>query len=590
MAMRSGPGPRIGDRGGGAAGLARALTALILLIVSSAHGVAIGATRPAVRARHAMVAAAEPRAVEAALQVLHEGGNAVDAAVTLSFVLAVTWPEAGNLGGGGYMLIRTPQGDAVVIDYREVAPAAATRDMFLDPNGAPRERESLDTYRAVGVPGVVAGLSLALDRYGSIPLGRAIAPAVRHAREGIRVDRALAESLASAEERLSRWEATRAIFLPTGRTLREGEILKQQDLARTLETLARDGADAFYRGPIARAIARDMETHDGLITPGDLASYRPVVREPIVGRYRGRTILSAPPSSSGGVALIQMLNMLEPFDLESLGHNSSAYLHVVSEAMKRAYADRSRWLGDPEFTDVPIAGLLSPAYAAARMKSFAPSRATPAADAGPGVPVAPGGESTTHFSILDASGMAVSTTTTLNASYGCGAVAAGLGFLLNNEMDDFSIKPDTPNLYGLVGGEANSIAPRKRMLSSMTPTIVLAPEKGEGPAAPWLILGTPGGATIITTVLQTILNVVDFSMELQAAVDAPRFHHQWSPDRITIDRGGFARDVVDALVARGHTVRERAPRGDVQAILVDRETGWIYGAPDARGSGTARGD
>jgi len=564
----------------------------ILLLACAAVPTAHAATRPAERARHAMVAGPEPLAVAEGLAVLREGGNAIDAAVTISFALAVTQPEAGNIGGGGYMLIRTADGAANVVDYREVAPAAATADMYLDERGVPRPGESLDTYKAVAVPGSVAGLAMALERYGTIPLPRALEPAIRLARGGFVVDRRLAEALESSSRRLARYPATRAVFFDGARPLREGARLVQPDLAATLETVARAGPDAFYREDLAATLENDMRNHHGLITRQDLAGYRPVIRPAIRGTYRAHTILSVPPSSSGGVALIQILNMLEPFDLASLGHNSSAYIHHVAEAMKRAFADRARWLGDPEFVDVPVDSMISPPYAGVLMRSFHPHRATSAAAAGPGNPLVQESDSTTHYSVIDSSGNVVSNTTTLNASFGCGAVATGLGYFLNNEMDDFSSKPDTPNLYGLVGGAANSIAPRKRMLSSMTPTIVLS-RSGEGTggnaSSPYLVVGTPGGATIITSVLQTILNVLDFGMELQAAVNAPHFHHQWSPDRIVLERGGFARDVLDALSTRGHEIQEGGERGDLQAILVDAESGWIHGASDARGGGQSRG-
>jgi gamma-glutamyltranspeptidase/glutathione hydrolase len=547
------------------------------------------ASRPAVRARHAMVVAAEPIAVAEGVRVLGEGGNAVDAAVTIAFALAVTHPQSGNIGGGGFMLIREPSGESTFIDYRETAPAAASRDMFLDPNGEPDSDASLHTYRAAGVPGSVAGLTLALRRHGTIPLARALAPAIRLARKGFTVSRGLERELAAEKKALTRYPASRAIFFKQGEPLAEGDLLVQENLARTLEAVAREGAAGFYEGRVARALAAGMAAHGGLITQDDLAGYKPIVRPALAGAYRDCEILSAPPSSSGGVALLEILHMLEPFDLKALGHNSSAYVHLVSEAMKRAYADRSRWLGDPDFFEIPLAGLLSRDYAVSLMKSFDSQHATPAAGAGPGDPVPFDKPATNHFSVVDASGMAVANTFTLNGSFGCGAVAEGLGFLLNNEMDDFSAKPGAPNMYGLVGAEANSIAPRKRMLSSMTPTILVRRD-ASGRARPFMVLGSPGGATIISSVLQVILDVVDFDMELQAAVDAPRFHHQWKPDWISLDRGGFPADVLEALRRRGHEVVEREYRGEVQAILLDGDGGWLRGASDARGYGLAMGN
>jgi len=567
----------------------RSVILAAVCIALALPGVSLAASRPAARARHTMVAGPEPLAVAEGRRVLREGGNAVDAAVTMGFVLAVTYPQAGNIGGGGYMLIRESDGSMTVIDYREVAPGRATRDMFLDSNGEVIPGASRSTYRAAGVPGTVAGLALALERHGTITLRRALEPAIRLAREGFIVGRGLGNALSAGRGRLERYPAARAIFFKGDTPLEEGDRLVQRDLAATLEAIARGGPGAFYEGKIASSIATDMEAHDGLVTREDLASYRALEKPPLTGSYRSWQIVSTPPSSSGGVALLEILHMLEPFDLRSMGQNSSAYVHVVAEAMKRAFADRSRWLGDPAFAEVPLEGLLSPAYASRMMSNFDPSRATPAPQAGPGDPLAFEKTSTTHYSILDASGGMVANTYTLNAWFGCGAVVDGLGFLLNNEMDDFSIRPGEPNMYGLVGGQANSIAPGKRMLSSMTPTFVLARDASGG-WKPLMALGSPGGPTIITSVLQTMLNTLEFGMELQAAVDAPRFHHQWEPDKLFLDAGGFPADVKEALVQRGHVLSERRPHGDIQAILVDADSGWLYGASDPRGYGTAGGD
>ena len=549
---------------------------------------ALAASRPAQRSKHAMVAGPEPLAVHEGLAILREGGNAVDAAVTMGFVLAVTMPQAGNIAGGGYMLIHAEGSSPLFIDYRETAPAAASRDMFLDDAGKPIADASLRTYRAVGVPGTVAGLALALERAGTIPLKRAVAPAIRLAREGFAVGRGLEASLAAGRESLSRYPASREIFFKDGVPLREGDRLVQRDLAETLQAVAREGPGAFYRGRIARALEADMAANGGLITAADLASYRPVTRDALSGAYRSYRVLSAPPSSSGGVGLLQMLNMLEPYDLRAMGHNSSAYVHHLAEAMKRAFADRARWLGDPDFVRLPLTGLLSRPYADRLMSSFDPDRSTPAEQAGPGDPLAFENASTTHFSVVDPRGGVVANTYTLNDSFGCGAVARGLGFLLNNEMDDFAATPNAPNMYGLVGGEANSIAPGKRMLSSMTPTIVLRVDSAGG-SHPYLALGSPGGPAIITAVLQTTLNVIEFGMDLQAAVDAPRVHHQWAPDRLWLEAGGFPADVMLALRSRGHDIVERGARGDVQAVLLEPDGIWLRGASDARGYGLAAG-
>ncbi|HKY34053.1 MAG TPA: gamma-glutamyltransferase [Candidatus Polarisedimenticolia bacterium] len=547
------------------------------------------ASRPAERARHAMIAGPEPVAVEEGLRVLGAGGNAVDAAVTMAFVLAVTYPQAGNLGGGGYMLVSPARGEPYVVDFRETAPAAAERGMFLDAEGRVVPRLSLDTYKGSGVPGTVAGLALALRKGGSRSWRDAIEPAIRAARRGFAVPRGLEEDLLDHAPRLERWPASRAVFFKDGRPVREGEILAQPDLAATLETLALEGPDAFYRGAPARALAADMRAHGGLIDEEDLAGYRAIERPPLRGEYRGFTVLTVPPSSSGGVVLLQTLAMLGGRPIAPLGHNSSATIHLVSEALRRAFADRAHWLGDPAFTTIPLPGLVSPAYAASRLRDFDPSRATLSSSIRHGDPEGAEPGATTHFSVLDRHGGAVSTTVTLNELFGSGAVAGRLGYLLNDEMDDFSAAPGTPNLFGLVGSEANAIAPGKRMLSSMCPTILLEKEAGRRPGVA-MVLGSPGGPAIITSVLQAILNVVDFRMELQAAVDAPRFHHQWLPDQIALDEGAFPADVIEALRRRGHHVVERAPRGDVQAILVDRDQGWILGASDPRRYGVARGE
>ena len=567
------------------------ITVILALLSAVAHAIvpAMGATRPAARARHAMVVGSEPLALTEGLKVLREGGNAVDAAITIAFALAVTHPRAGNIGGGGFMLVRAPDGSTNCIDYRETAPAAATRDMFLDPNGNTDEVASRQSHRASGVPGTVAGLTLALRRHGTIPLRRAIAPAIRLAADGFTVGRELEQELATDERTIARFPATRAVFFRDGHTLTEGMVLRQPDLAATLRAIRDKGSDGFYRGRVAQTLAADMKTHGGLITQEDLAAYQPIERPVLTGTFRSYEIISAPPPSSGGVALVQILHMLEPYDLKGLGHNSSAYIHLLSEVFKRAFADRSRWLGDPAFFDVPLERLLSRDYATGMMRGFDPNQATPAAAAGPGDPSPREKPSTTHFSIVDATGMIVSNTYTLNDSFGSGVMAEGLGFLMNNQMDDFSTRPGSPNLYGLVGGEANSIAPGKRMLSSMSPTIVLRKDSATSRSIPFLVLGSPGGPAIITSVAQVILDITEFGIEPQTAVNAPRFHHQWLPDRIWLDRGMFPVDVIEALKRRGHDVAERDPRGEVETILVDPEGQWLFGASDARARGAAVG-
>ncbi len=530
-----------------------------------------------------MVALPEPQAAAVALDVLRSGGNAVDAAVAAGFALAVTYPSAGNLGGGGFMLVRLASGDSWVVDYRETAPGAATRGMFLDASGKPIPKLSVESPLAVGVPGTVAGLALAREKAGTWPLERLLAPAVALAAEGFPVPPQLSAAISKHREKLARHSASARIFLPGGKPPEPGSLLVQEDLARTLRLVVREGASAFYEGPIAAAMERFMRQHGGSLTAADMASYGAVLRRPVRILYRGLEILSTPPPSAGGIVLAEMLHMLEPRDLKALGRGSSAYLHLLAEVMKRAYADRATFLGDPDHVEVPSETLLTPAYARSRMESYDPERATAADRAGPGDPLRFEGESTTHFTIVDEKGNVVVNTYTLNDSFGMGAVLEGWGFLLNNEMDDFASAPNVPNLYGLVGAEANAVAPGKRMLSSMSPTIVL---KDGGP---WLALGSPGGGRITTIVLQVILNVVEFGMDLQAAVDAPRCHHQWKPDRITCDEEALPADVRSGLERSGHQVEVAPFHGDVQAILIDLGAGVLRGASDARGYGVSVG-
>ena len=543
-----------------------------------------GASREPVRARHGMVGSTDEHASRAGLEMLRKGGNAVDAAVAVGFSLAVTHPAAGNLGGGGFMVIRLADGRETTIDYREMAPAAATRDMFLDADGNPVAERSLVGPLASGVPGSVAGLAYAHRKYGKLPLATVMAPAIALARDGFDVSWALADSLAGSTDLLSRFPATaRAFQRADGTWLTHGDRLVQADLARTLERIAADGPDAFYKGPIADLIVAEMRRTGGLITKADLASYVPRERPPVVGTYRGYRVVSMPPPSSGGIALLQLLNILEAFPLSDYGHNSSRTIHLVSEAARRVYADRSEWLGDPEFFRVPVEGLISRRYADHLRAGISETRATLSRDVAPGQPRAYEPSDTTHYSVVDADGSAVATTTTLNGSYGSGQLVPGAGFLLNNEMDDFSAKPGSPNMFGLIGGEANAVAAGKRMLSSMTPTLLVKNGKTR------LVAGSPGGSRIITTVLQVVLNVVDFKMSVQEAVDAPRFHHQWLPDTIRLERQGFPADVVTNLEAMGHAVTVGEDMGDVHAIMIDPVTGLRLGASDPRLDGRTVG-
>jgi gamma-glutamyltranspeptidase / glutathione hydrolase len=531
-------------------------------------------------ARHGMVASQEARATRIGVDVLEHGGNAVDAAVAVGFALAVTHPQAGNIGGGGFMLIHlADRNEDIAIDYRETAPQATTRDVFLDANGEADPRKSRDSGLGVGVPGTVAGLALALERYGSgkFTWAQLIAPALDAARNGVAVEDDLADALPRAQPRLARWPSTAKIFLnPDGVVLAPGQSLVQADLAASLDMIARDGPRGFYQGPIAEKIVASVRAAAGLMTLDDLAAYRPVVRAPVRGTYRGYEIVSMPPPSSGGVHLIEMLNVLEGYPLADLGAGSVPTLHLMVETMKRAYADRAEFLGDPDVVAVPVERLTSKSYAAELRRSIDPKRATPSRDIHAGQPVPAEGANTTHYSVIDAAGNAVANTYTLNLSFGVGLVADGTGILLNDELDDFAAKPGAPNAFGLTGGAANAPGPGKRPLSSMTPTIVLKNGK------PYLVTGTPGGSRIITMVLQVILNVVDFRMDVAGAVAAPRIHHQWLPDEVEAEQAVSA-EAVRGLEALGHTVVRRPNWGSANSIMVTPD--GLAGAADPRSRG-----
>lgn len=527
-----------------------------------------------VAARRGMVVSEQALASRAGLEMLQAGGNAVDAAVAVGFTLAVTLPNAGNLGGGGFMMVHEARSDRdYALDFREMAPLQARRDMYLDAQGQVVDGRSLYTHQAVGVPGTVAGLTHALKRWGSLPLSQVMAPAIRLAEQGYPVSQTLARTLARNADPMGRWPATRAIFWRDGRPLQAGELLVQHDLAHSLRLIARQGADAFYRGPIGTLIAAEMVRHGGLITTQALASYRTVERPPIVGTYRGYRIVTMPPPSSGGVHLTQILNMMESWPVAEWGAGSAQTIHHMAEAMKLAYADRSKYLGDTDFVKVPVAGLISKAYARQLAAGIESDRARPAADILPGRPQPYESDQTTHFSVADAAGNAVAVTYTLNTNFGSGIVADGTGILLNNEMDDFSAKPGVANVYGLTGGEANAIEPRKRPLSSMTPTIVLR----EG--RPWLVTGSPGGARIITTVLETVVDAIDFGMNPAEAAAQPRFHHQWQPDELRVEKG-LSPDTLALLRGYGHRIALKPAMGRTQTILI--RDGVLYGASDPR--------
>jgi len=541
-----------------------------------------------VRAAHGMVVSTDGYASEVGVGILRAGGNAVDAAVATALALAVVNPEAGNIGGGGFLLLRLADGRAAALDFRERAPRAASRDMYLDANGQ-LTNGSVEGHRAVGVPGTVAGLWEAHRRYGSLPWADVVAPAIRLA-EGLVVQGRLARSLAMIGTELNDFPATARIFLPAGRVLGAGDTLVQRDLAETLRRIQRSGRDGFYAGRTADLFAAEMRRGGGLITREDLAAYQPAWREPIRFTYRSDTVLSMPPSSSGGVALAMIAGILEGYDLGRLQWHSPRHIHLLTEAFRRAYADRNALLGDPDFVTMPLERMMSPEYAAERRATISLDRATPSGEVGPGASAPAENPHTTHFSVVDSAGNAVAVTTTINSFYGIRAVVEGAGFLLNNEMDDFSAKPGAPNQFGLVQGEPNAIAPGKRPLSAMTPTIVLTRE-----GRLRLVLGSPGGSTIITNVFQNLSNVLDFGMGVQRAVNSPRIHHQHLPDEIGYEPGSLTAETIAALQALGHTVKVRGSPdaaypyiGDIQAILI-RPDGGREGASDPRRHGAAIG-
>ncbi|ASJ70777.1 gamma-glutamyltransferase [Granulosicoccus antarcticus] len=533
-------------------------------------------------ARQAMVSVQERVAAQIGLDILAKGGNAVDASVAIALAMAVTLPRAGNLGGGGFMMVHEAKtGETKAIDYREMAPASATRDMYLDANGDADSKLSRFHGLAVGVPGTVAGMQVALDTYGSMSLADVIQPAVKLAEEGIVVTADLADSLKGLESRLKAWPSSAAIFYKDDGSFYEpGDILKQPDLAATLKRIAEQGPDGFYKGDTAEKISASVQKAGGGMSVEDLANYKVEIREPVTGDYRGYEIVSMPPPSSGGTHIVQILNTLEGYPLGFLGHNSAETIHLMAESMKRAYADRSEYLGDPDFVDVPVAELTSKAYAADTRKEISLNMTTPSASIAPADLVPYESNETTHFSVVDKDGNAVSNTYTINFSYGSGMVADGTGVLMNNEMDDFSAKPGVPNGYGLIGGDANAVEAGKRPLSSMSPTMVLK----DGDV--YLVTGSPGGSRIITTTLQVILNVVDHGMNIAEATVAPRIHHQWLPDVLRVEEG-ISQDTIALLEAKGHDVDLKDVMGSTQSIQVDKENGFLFGFSDTRQAGAA---
>ncbi len=525
-----------------------------------------------IRAKNGMVVSANALSSQVGADVLQAGGNAVDAAIATGFALAVTHPTAGNIGGGGFMVIRFPDGNVTAFDFREKAPLAAHPEMFVDENDEYSSAIHHNSHLAVGVPGTVAGFDKAHDTFGSLPWARLVEPAVTLARDGFAVMPGLARSLKGAQRRLSRYEASAEAFYKNGEPYAAGELLRQPDLARTLGRIMHHGRDGFYEGETARLLVKEMRRGGGIITEADLAKYEAKQRAPIQGTYRGYDIISMPPPSSGGIALVEMLNILEGYDLSSMGHNSPQYMHYLAEAMRRAFRDRARFVADVDFADVPISKLASKEYAAKLRKSISGERATGSSPEDIAQPYE--SPETTHYSVVDASGMAVSVTYTLEYGYGSGITVPGAGFLLNNEMGDFNAKPGLTTATGLIGTTPNLARPEQRMLSSMTPTILA--KDGELVA----VVGTPGGRTIINSVLQVILNVIDFEMDIQSAVNGPRIHHQWLPDRTNIERAANADTL--ALQKLGHTIRIIGSQGRTHCIMIDPTTGERVGAADPR--------
>jgi len=526
------------------------------------------------------VVSAHRLASEAGAHILKRGGNAVDAAVAVSYVLAVVHPQAGNIGGGGFMVIRMPNGHATAIDYREKAPDKAYRDMYLDEKGKVIKYLTRDGALAVGVPGTVAGTMYALKKYGTLNREEVLGPAIDLAENGWILDRPM------GGERFKMFPSSDAVFnKPDGSRYEAGERWVQQDLAKTLRAIAQQGRDGFYRGPVAELIVRCMETYDGIITGEDLGNYNCVERTPVTGSYRGYGIVSMAPPSSGGISLVEMLNILERYDISASGWNTAQSAHLMAEAERRVFADRAEYIADPEFVEVPVEILTSKRYADTRAQDIDRLRATDSNQVTCGDVTQPAYESdeTTHYSIVDKDGMAVAVTTTLERSYGSYLVVAGAGFLLNNEMGDFSAKAGVPNSAGLVYGTANAIEASKRMLSSMTPTIVTKDDKN------FMVIGSPGGPTIITTVLQCIMNVVDHHMTASAAVAAPRFHHQWLPDRIVCEAGAFSEETIAELKGLGHTLMSTEKIGNAQGIIIQPKTGLLETGPDPRRQSAAVG-
>ena len=537
---------------------------------------------PPATAEHGMVTTDAPLATEVGVRILRDGGNAIDAAVATAFALAVVYPEAGNLGGGGFIVARMADGTTASLDFREKAPLAASKNMYVDAQGNVTDA-SVIGYLASGVPGAVAGLHAAHERFGTLPWRDVVEPAVELAEDGFIVNERFASTVENATDRLGPFAGSRELFMPNGVPIAEGTRWRNPDLAATLRRIAEHGAAGFYEGETADLIVAEMERGGGLITHEDLRRYQAKWRDPVVFRYRDHTVISMPPASSGGLTLALIASILEGYDLRALGWHSPQALHLTAEAMRRAFADRNHYLGDPDFVDIPRPQFLSKTYAEQQRASIDPARATPSSSVQAGAIAPTESDHTTHFSVVDGSGNAVALTTTINDLYGSGVTITGAGFLLNDEMDDFTSKPGTPNMYGLVQGEANAIAPEKRMLSAMTPTIVLAPQTNQ----PMIVTGARGGPRIITATWQVISNIVDYGMDVTAAVYAPRIHHQHLPDALRYERGGLTAATIEALRAMGHNVEEYGGIGSAPALLW--QDGEWRGTYDPRSGGQARG-
>ncbi|MDO6610845.1 gamma-glutamyltransferase [Shewanella sp. 1_MG-2023] len=562
--------------------IALSLTAASTTSVSAANEQSIfsrAATAQPIWAKNGMVASQESLATRIGVDILKQGGNAVDAAVAVGFALSVTLPRAGNIGGGGFMMVHLAETNkTIAIDYRETAPAKAHKDIFLDEKGNANPKLSREHGLAVGVPGTVMGLELALTKYGTMSLKDVIKPAIGLANDGIVINSDLADSLDGLKRRISQWPSSAEIFYKkNGDSFSVNDKLVQTDLGHSLSLIAKHGSKGFYQGETAEKIVSAINLAGGIMSLDDLKNYTVVEREPVRGSYRGYEVVSMPPPSSGGIHIIEMLNVLENYPIQKLGHNTAQTLHLMTETMKHAYADRSEYLGDPDFNPVPIAALTSQKYADTIAKQIAFNKATPSAEIKAGDIAPYESDQTTHYSVVDQWGNAVSNTYTLNFSYGSGLVAAGTGILLNNEMDDFSAKPGSPNGYGLIGGEANSVQGNKRPLSSMSPTIVMKDGK------PFLITGSPGGSRIITTTLQVIMNVIDHQLNVAEATAAPRIHHQWLPDYIGVETS-LNDDTITLLESKGHKVKRSNAMGSTQSILINEH--GIYGASDPRRAGS----